>query len=102
MVEIGSRVDQVTAAQYSPEYYWCKAYMFDFSTWPFCRLATCAKAPAGNLFRFCDARRGSRVIFPNGEIDPWHALGVLETPMPDLPAIYVQGEMIMNASMYCG
>lgn len=36
--------------------------------------------------------RGTRVIFPNGEIDPWHALGVLEAPSPQLPTIYVQGE----------
>lgn len=36
--------------------------------------------------------RGSRVIFPNGAIDPWHALGVLESPMRDLPVMYVKGE----------
>ena len=40
-----------------------------------------------------DICRGSRVIFPNGAIDPWHALGVLETPMPSLPAVYVEGEL---------
>ncbi len=47
-------------------------------------------------------RRGSRVIFPNGAIDPWHALGVLEAPIPDLPVIYVEGErclrLVGNAS----
>ncbi|CAN0443228.1 unnamed protein product, partial [Laminaria digitata] len=45
-----------------------------------------------NLYYGGDRPRGSRVIFPNGAIDPWHALGVLKTPMPALPAIYVQGE----------
>ncbi|CAM9552994.1 unnamed protein product [Choristocarpus tenellus] len=35
--------------------------------------------------------RGSRVIFPNGDIDPWHALGVLKEPMPGLPVLYVKG-----------
>ncbi|CBN78040.1 conserved unknown protein [Ectocarpus siliculosus] len=44
-----------------------------------------------NLFYGGDRPRGSRVIFPNGAIDPWHALGVLETPTPGLPAIYVEG-----------
>lgn len=37
------------------------------------------------------AARGSRVMFPNGEIDPWHALGVLHSMGPDLPALYVSG-----------
>ncbi|CAM9640606.1 unnamed protein product, partial [Hapterophycus canaliculatus] len=35
--------------------------------------------------------RGSRVIFPNGAIDPWHALGVMKSPMPGLPTIFVKG-----------
>ncbi|CAN0047990.1 unnamed protein product [Ectocarpus sp. 8 AP-2014] len=39
---------------------------------------------------------GSRVIFPNGAIDPWHALGVLETPTPALPAVYVEGEHVFK------
>ena len=41
------------------------------------------------MFNEC---RGSRVIFLNGEIDPWHALGVLETLTPALPAYYIKGE----------
>lgn len=44
-----------------------------------------------NLYYGGDRPRGWRVIFPNGAIDPWHALGVLETPMRGLPAIYVEG-----------
>eukprot|EP00904_Undaria_pinnatifida_P007440 jgi/Undpi1/3826/HiC_scaffold_16.g07195.m1 len=44
-----------------------------------------------NLYYGGDRPRGSRVIFLNGEIDPWHALGVLETLMPALPAYYIKG-----------
>lgn len=33
----------------------------------------------------------SRVIFPNGSIDPWHALGVLKDLSPDAQAIYING-----------
>ncbi|CAM9504375.1 unnamed protein product [Pylaiella littoralis] len=44
-----------------------------------------------NLYYGGRKPRGSRVIFPNGSIDPWHALGVLESPMPELPVIYVEG-----------
>lgn len=49
---------------------------------------------------FFNKRRGSRVIFPNGAIDPWHALGVLETPMRGLPAIYVEGESHYTWKMF--
>ena len=35
--------------------------------------------------------RTSRVVFPNGDIDPWHALGVTQDISPELPAILIQG-----------
>eukprot|EP00752_Nemacystus_decipiens_P009162 g8184.t1 len=44
-----------------------------------------------NLYYGGTTPRGSRVIFPNGAIDPWHALGVLKPPMEDLPTIFVPG-----------
>ncbi|XP_005092643.1 putative serine protease K12H4.7 [Aplysia californica] len=35
--------------------------------------------------------RISRVVFPNGSIDPWHALGVLKDLGPDAKAIFING-----------
>lgn len=32
-----------------------------------------------------DAPAGSRILFPNGQIDPWHYLGVLQAPNPMEP-----------------
>lgn len=34
--------------------------------------------------------QGSRIMFPNGQIDPWHALGVLEEPNPREPVLWVR------------
>lgn len=36
--------------------------------------------------------RASRIVFPNGAIDPWHALGITQDITPDLPAVFIQGE----------
>lgn len=33
----------------------------------------------------------SNIVFPNGEIDPWHALGVTSDLSPDATAIYIKG-----------
>ncbi|XP_059142067.1 putative serine protease K12H4.7 [Physella acuta] len=33
----------------------------------------------------------SKVLFPNGSIDPWHALGVTQDLNPDARAIYING-----------
>ncbi|XP_034023706.1 thymus-specific serine protease [Thalassophryne amazonica] len=33
----------------------------------------------------------TRIVFPNGSIDPWHALGITEDISPDLPAIFIKG-----------
>lgn len=46
-------------------------------------------------------RRGSRVVFPNGAIDPWHALGVMKSPMPGLPTIFVKGEHFVPQPPAC-
>lgn len=36
--------------------------------------------------------RSSRVIFTNGKIDPWHALGIVDSkPDKDLPAYLMAG-----------
>ncbi|KAM9853549.1 thymus-specific serine protease [Aulostomus maculatus] len=33
----------------------------------------------------------SRIVFPNGSIDPWHALGITQDISPDLPAVFIKG-----------
>ncbi|CAL8350488.1 unnamed protein product [Lota lota] len=35
--------------------------------------------------------RTTRIVFPNGAIDPWHALGVTQDISPELPAILIEG-----------
>ncbi|CAL8295962.1 unnamed protein product [Merluccius merluccius] len=35
--------------------------------------------------------RTTRIVFPNGSIDPWHALGVTQDISPELPAIFITG-----------
>ncbi|XP_047449939.1 thymus-specific serine protease [Mugil cephalus] len=35
--------------------------------------------------------RSSRIVFPNGSIDPWHALGITQDISPDLPAVFIEG-----------
>ncbi|XP_049582929.1 thymus-specific serine protease [Syngnathus scovelli] len=33
----------------------------------------------------------TRIVFPNGAIDPWHALGITQDIRPDLPAVFIKG-----------
>ncbi|KAM4566757.1 thymus-specific serine protease [Odontesthes bonariensis] len=35
--------------------------------------------------------RSSRIVFPNGSIDPWHALGITQDITADLPAVFIKG-----------
>nr|XP_012604940.1 putative serine protease K12H4.7 isoform X2 [Microcebus murinus] len=35
---------------------------------------------------------GSKIVFANGSIDPWHALGVIKDISEDLLAVYIEGE----------
>lgn len=36
--------------------------------------------------------RSSRIVFPNGSIDPWHMLGITHNISAVLPAIFINGE----------
>lgn len=38
-----------------------------------------------------DAPQGTRILFPNGDVDPWHGLGVLEAPSDSEPVMMVAG-----------
>lgn len=45
-----------------------------------------------NLYYGADEPSGSRVLYPNGEVDPWHALSVLTAPAnEDIPVMMVKG-----------
>ncbi|KAM4589491.1 thymus-specific serine protease isoform 1-T1 [Fundulus diaphanus] len=35
--------------------------------------------------------RSSRIVFPNGSIDPWHALGITQDITAELPAVFIKG-----------
>ena len=37
------------------------------------------------------APQGSRILFPNGDVDPWTGLGVLKSPAPTEPVMLVVG-----------
>lgn len=37
-----------------------------------------------------DKIEGTRILYPNGEIDPWHALGVLSSPNEQEPILWVK------------
>ena len=43
-----------------------------------------------NLFYGSDQPVGSRVMWVNGEVDPWHGLSV-NTALPGMPVLYVKG-----------
>ncbi|KAG8002240.1 Thymus-specific serine protease [Nibea albiflora] len=36
--------------------------------------------------------RSTRIVLPNGSIDPWHALGITQDITPDLPAVFIKGK----------
>ncbi|KAM7399742.1 hypothetical protein PAMP_018990 [Pampus punctatissimus] len=35
--------------------------------------------------------KSTRIVFPNGSIDPWHALGITQDITADLPAVFITG-----------
>lgn len=34
----------------------------------------------------------ARIVFPNGSIDPWHALGITHDITPGLPSVFIKGK----------
>ena len=38
-----------------------------------------------------DKIQASRILYPNGDVDPWHALGVLTPPNKDTATLWVEG-----------
>merc|ERR1712216_756544 len=44
-----------------------------------------------NLMYGADAPQGSRILFPNGDVDPWSGLGVLASPAASEPVMMVSG-----------
>ena len=38
----------------------------------------------------------SKIIFPNDSIDPGNTLGVIKDVSADLPAVYIEGNTVMN------
>jgi len=40
--------------------------------------------------------RVTRVVFPNGSTDPWHALGIISDLSPNATAIYIKGIVLMS------
>ncbi|CAG06389.1 unnamed protein product [Tetraodon nigroviridis] len=53
-------------------------------------LLTAAVAQTNEYYGSYDIR-SSRIVFPNGAIDPWHALGITQDITQDLPAVFIQG-----------
>jgi len=50
-----------------------------------------ANVDFSNTYYGADQPQGSRVLYVNGEVDPWHANSILAQRSPDLPALYVAG-----------
>ena len=46
---------------------------------------------ASNAFYGGRKPNATRILYPNGEVDPWKSQGVLESPGPELPVMLVKG-----------
>lgn len=38
--------------------------------------------------------QASNIVYVHGSVDPWHALGIIETKNNYAPAIYIKGKLI--------
>jgi hypothetical protein len=50
-----------------------------------------AQIEATNACYGADQPMGSRILFPNGNVDPWSGCGVLVSPKSDEPVMMVDG-----------
>jgi len=50
-----------------------------------------AQIDASNAYYGGNKPAGSRILFPNGNVDPWHGLGVLEAPRESEPVMMIDG-----------
>jgi serine protease 16 len=46
---------------------------------------------ASNAFYGAGHPNATRILYPNGEVDPWKSQGILVSPGPDLPVMLVEG-----------
>lgn len=54
--------------------------------------ATCThQVNFSNDYYGADTPKGARILFPNGNVDPWHGLGVLVQPAVQEPVMMVEG-----------
>lgn len=44
----------------------------------------------------------TRILFPNGSIDPWHALGITKDISPDAKAIFINGKFQVSVALSGG
>ncbi|XP_006861988.1 PREDICTED: putative serine protease K12H4.7-like [Chrysochloris asiatica] len=44
--------------------------------------------------------KGSKIIFPSGSIDPWHAVGITKDISKSLPAVFIKGKVKHIVQMY--
>ncbi|XP_077397024.1 thymus-specific serine protease [Festucalex cinctus] len=50
-----------------------------------------AVAETNEYYGSYDIHGATRIVFPNGSIDPWHALGITQDIRADLPAVFIKG-----------
>ncbi len=50
-----------------------------------------ANIDASNAFYGADHPNATRILYPNGEVDPWKSQSILVAPSPELPVMLVAG-----------
>ena len=50
-----------------------------------------ASIDATNQYYGAGRPNATRILYPNGDVDPWHGLSILTSPSPELPVMMVSG-----------
>ena len=50
-----------------------------------------ASIDATNQYYGAGRPNATRILYPNGDVDPWHGLSILTAPSPELPVMMVSG-----------